>query len=143
MSLITLHYTDHREDGIFGKLFFEGEDKPFCVTLSHAYQQDDGSYQPIVLSANYTCKRGYHQLNNGVPFQTFEIQGVNGHSGLLFHAGNWNADSHGCTLLGAEIVVDAHKEWMITRSKDTFAAFMARLDGLDEFELDVIDDCVS
>lgn len=140
MSLVTLHYQNYRADGIFGKLCFDGKPDTFCVTLSHAYEQDDGSYEPIVAPAIYTCKRGYHELANGVPFQTFEILGVNGHSGLLFHAGNWNSDSHGCTLLGKTVVRDAKGQWMITNSKDTFNEFMKLLEGKDEFELEIIDD---
>src|ERR1035437_4131631 len=118
----TLKYTAFRKDGIFGMFTFDG-DAPFCVTLSHAFPVE-GTYQPIVKAGTYTCVRGTHQLANGVPFETFEITGVEGHGGLLFHAGNFNKDSEGCTLLGEAIGNQADGEEMITNSKATFAAWM-------------------
>lgn len=136
--MITLKYTAYRPDGIFGELSFPAESEPFCVTLSHAYQQSDMSWKPIVLPGLYDCVRGTHQLANGIPFETFEITGIDGHSGLLFHAGNFDKDSHGCTLLGDKIITQADGSWMITNSKSTFLEFMAQLDGVDKFKLQVI-----
>ena len=131
-----LKYTHYRSDGIFGQFFFDNLSTPFCVTLSHAFY-NNGTYQPIVKQGTYTCVRGTHQLANGVPFETFEITGVEGHSGLLFHAGNFNKDSEGCTLLGKAIADQADGAEMITDSKATFAAFMTMLSGVDTFSLTV------
>lgn len=143
-----LKYNEHAPYGIFGLFQFAGDSVPFMSTLSHAYLQDDGSYQPIVRPGTYTCRRGVHKLDDGIEFETFEITGVAGHSGLLFHAGNFQRDSKGCTLCGASVIrydsdhdgklTDMDDE-MITRSKVTFAAFMQRLAGVDSFMLQVID----
>ena len=132
-----LKYTAYRSDGIFGTFTFDGNDAPFCVTLAHAFA-NGGTYQPIVGQGTYQCVRGIHSLANGVPFETFEITGIDGHKGLLFHAGNFNKDSEGCTLLGEKIAVygNAGAE-MITNSKVTFAAWMTMLAGLNKFTLTV------
>lgn len=140
-----LKYTQYRSDGIFGQFFFDNLTTPFCVTLSHAFAvpgpSNTATFAPIVKPGTpenpvvLTCIRGTHQLANGVPFETFEITGVEGHSGLLFHAGNFNKDSEGCTLLGKAIADQADGEEMITDSKATFAAWMTMLSGVDEFNL--------
>lgn len=133
----TLVYRSYRPDGIFGNFTFEGDENPFMVTLSHAYQQEDKSWKPIVREGNYLCLRGSHSLNNGIPFETFEITGVDGHSGLLFHPGNFNKDSHGCTLCGEEIKTQPDGSWIITNSKVKFEDFMNRLKGIQNFYLEV------
>lgn len=132
-----LRRTSFEADGIFGVFTFDGDDDAFMETLEHAFFQGNGEYAPIIPNGTYTCVRGTHALSNGVPFQTFEITGVNGHSGLLFHAGNFNKDSHGCVLCGQEEVKQANGEMMITGSRTRFAQFMARLDGVQSFQLEV------
>lgn len=69
-------------------------------------------------------------------FTTFEITGVAGHSNLLFHWGNFNADSEGCVLLG-EAEVQAGGREMITASRAAFARFLASVAGRDTFALRV------
>ena len=141
-----LKYDSFLKYGIFGHYQFAGDHVPFCETLSHAYPVG-GTYQPIVMPGTYTCVRGVHRLQDGIEFETFEITGIAGHSGLLFHSLNYNKDSHGCTGLGASRVgYDSNKdgkiteldEEMITSSRATFAAWMKRLDGVDTFTLQVI-----
>jgi len=130
----TLNRFDYRADGIFGEFTFDGDPGRFCVSLEHSYD-----IKPKLPSGIYTCKRGQHKLHNGIPFETFEITGVPGHSGILFHAGNFNADSSGCVLLGHAIVGDPITGGeMITGSKDEFKQWLERLDGIDEFQLEVI-----
>lgn len=129
----TLKRDEFRPDGIFGAFSFDGE-PTFCRTLEHSY---DG--QPKLQPGIYTCLRGTHALHNGVQFITFEITGVAGHKGILFHAGNFNKDSEGCVLVGHTIAINpANGEEMITGSRQEFAEFMERLEGVDEFELEVI-----
>lgn len=142
-----LRYDDHKPYGIFGTFQFAGDFVPFMDTLSHAYQQPDGSYLPIVQPGTYTCVRGIHKLEDGIPFETFEITGVEGHSGLLFHPGNFQKDSKGCTLVGASRIrydsnhdgqITEMDDEMITQSKVTFEAWMKRLNGVNSFMLQVI-----
>lgn len=140
-----LRYDSFLKYGIFGHFQFAGDHVPFCETLSHAYPIE-GTYQPIVLPGIYTCVRGTHQLQDGIPFETFEITGIAGHGGLLFHPLNFNKDSHGCTGLGASRVrydsnkdgqINEQDEEMITSSRATFKAWMARLAQVNSFTLHV------
>jgi hypothetical protein len=133
----TLQYLDKRSDGIFGQFTFGGDSEPFMVFATHAYLQDDGSYAPIVQPGEYTCKLGTHALHNGVPFLTYEILGVEGHSGILFHNGNYPwSQSEGCNLVG-EAIVPAGAHEMVTNSVATFHSWMAHLNGVDTFQLQV------
>ena len=142
-----LRYNEYKKFGIIGDFTFDGDAEPFMVTLSHAYQVN-GTFQPIVLPGMHHCKRGIHALEDGIPFETFEIDDVQGHTGLLFvHPGNFQKDSKGCTLCGEKVkrydsdgdgaITDADDE-LITNSRATFATFMARMAGIDEFTLEVV-----
>ena len=124
-KLTRLEFSDN---GIFGQFSFEGDSQSYCVTLEHSFND-----APIVPTGIYTCKRGVHCLEHGKPFETFEILGVSGHSGILFHVGNFNDDSRGCVLLGETRTGD-----IITQSVKTFEGFMSRLLGVDTFQLEVI-----
>lgn len=121
-----------RPSGIFGKLCAP-DGITFCLTLEHAYPTTEG-YQPKLPAGTYRCVRGPHQLHTGPIFETFEITGVPGHTGILFHVGNWNRDSEGCVLVGYTISGDN----ALTRSRDTFKKFMELQAGLDEFQLTVL-----
>lgn len=142
-----LKYNQYRKDGIFGYFQFAGDEKPFMQTLSHSYQVN-GTYQPIVQPGRtYECVRGMHTHEDGTQYETFEITGVAGHSGLLFHAGNFQKDSKGCTLCGERVTrydsdhdskITEMDDEMITNSKATFAAWMERLEGVNSFMLQVI-----
>jgi hypothetical protein len=153
----TMHqliYDQYKRDGIFGRFQFEGDPGPFCMTLSHAYY-NNGTYLPKVLPGKiYACKRGMHKLKDHRPghegelidIETFEITGIEGCSGLLFHPFNFNDQSEGCTGLGQRIAkydsdkdgdVDAEDDDMITASRKTFAAWMKRLEGVNVFMLQV------
>ena len=127
-------------DGVFGNFTFDGDSSFFMVTLEHAFQQDDGTYAPIIPNGTYTCVRGTHALSNGVPFETFEITGVDGHSGLLFHAGNFNSDSEGCVLCGQTEITQTNGQNMITGSRLTFEKWMNELSSVGSFILNVKDD---
>jgi hypothetical protein len=116
-------------DGIFGELRTEAGDL-FCQTLEHAFLSGDG-WTPAVPVGTYTCVRGTHQLaGHAQPFETFEVTHVPGHTGILFHKGNWNADSSGCILLGLEA-----EEKMILESERAFDRFMDLQKGLASFNL--------
>jgi hypothetical protein len=105
------------------------------ATLEHAYP---GTTEPVSYIAKippgvYPCVRGMHKLADEKPlFETFEITGVAGHSGLLFHVGNTNGDSEGCVLLGMFRQLD-----MIMLSKIAFDKFMTIQEGITQFQLTV------
>ena len=132
---LKLRRTDHREDGIFGVLL-DNTGKQIAVTLEHAYDSGhgNGTYVPKLPVGAYQCVRGTHRLHNKVPFETFEITGVKGHSGILFHVGNKNNDSDGCVLLGNSYGGEPR---VIANSRMTFEAFMNLQHGVNSFTLTV------
>lgn len=133
MKLLLLR-TSKRATGIFGELFdAEGEQRKLFQTLEHAFGiPDGGSYQPAVQPGTYRCVRGIHSLSNGIPFETFMLEDVPGHDGILFHVGNYNKDSSGCILLGKAKIPDG-----VGKSVDAFKEFMQMTHGLDDFLLEV------
>jgi hypothetical protein len=147
---LRLQYTEARSDGIFGWILPaeadpESEAKPLCVFVTHAYQ-DGSTYRPKVRAGVYECVRGRHSLQKPggelIEFETFEVTGIVGHKGILFHWGNWGDSSHGCFCTGRRIVltgqdrdgVDGPDE-MVTESRTTFAEFMEAQWGADRFSL--------
>ncbi len=69
-------------------------------------------------------------------YETFEVVGVPGHSRLLFHRGNVEADSEGCILLGLEPGT-LNGVPAVLRSREAHDRFMARLAGEVGFSLRV------
>ena len=131
-------------DGIFSRLL-DADGTQIAVTLEHAYPDGMSGYAPKVPLGTYLCERGTHCLKKGLglgqPFETFEVMDVPGHTGILFHAGNFNRDSAGCLLLGEALVDpdgDGPKDEMVTNSRATMAKFLDIQAGVDTFELTVI-----
>lgn len=139
MDLILIR-TQRRDDGIFGELY-DVRMNQIAVTLEHAYdaQLGDGSYTSKLKAGTYICQYGMHTLHSSpLPFPTFEITGVAGHTNILFHVGNYNKDSDGCVLLG-KYTQDANGHQMIGLSRSTFGRFMGLQEGVDKFILTVKD----
>lgn len=141
---LMLNRSNFSEFGIFSSLRDESNIQ-IAVTLERAYQKDlapnSWTYEPKLKTGIYKCVRGQHQLHSGPPFETFEITGVAGHSGILFHVGNKNEDSEGCLLLGRRIVPNPDGQGdMITSSRNTFNKFMDLQLNINEFILTVIGD---
>lgn len=141
LVLRRLHY---RVDGIFSALEDDSGFQRF-ISLEHAYAHTDGSYHPIVRAGVYTCQRGPHRLHGMTnDFETFEIQGVAGHTGILFHWGNWNDDSQGCVCVGRTFQLLANPrhgmkmEKMVTNSRETFSSFMGLQKEVNSFQLTVV-----
>lgn len=130
----------YRADGIFSTL--RGEEGPIGVTVTHAYPDGNGGHAPKVYPGVFECVRGAHRLHGmEQDFETFEITGVEGHAGILFHWGNWNENSEGCELNG-DTVAEAdhagqHHVHLVTNSRAAFARFMALQVGVDRFTLTV------
>lgn len=134
---LTLARQDARSDGIFSLLQGDGG-KIIAWTLERAHPRDSGGYAPKIPAGTYRCVRGIHHLERVKgPVETFEITGVPGHTGVLFHVGNFNNDSEGCVLLGQSIAKDVGP-WMLSQSRKAFLAFMQLQSGLPEFPLTVL-----
>ena len=94
--------------GMLGVLLIDGA--IFCFTLEPS--------DTFVKPGNYHCRR-FH----GAKWpDTFEII-VPGHSAVLFHAGNVEADTEGCVLLGAT-VGKLKGDRAVLNSGDTFRRFL-------------------
>jgi len=133
---LKLERIDHSMMGIFGKLL-DSSDGLVAVTLEHAYLNSDGEFYAKIPVGSWKCVRGLHRLDGMLnDFETFEITGIPNRSGLLFHKGNFNADSEGCVLLGEEIML-INQERAVSKSKLAFNKFMSLQDGLDSFLLTV------
>lgn len=132
------------KDGIFGQLR-DLEGNLLVVTLEHAFP-GGGSHPwtPKVAPRIYKCQRGLHQLFGMThKFETFEITGVppfNGKSvsGILFHTGNWNQDSSGCSILGMHTGIVSDRPAVIA-SHQAFNKFMTAQSGIDEFKVTIVD----
>jgi hypothetical protein len=130
-------------DGIFGSLV--SPDNIVAVTLEHAYQMGDATkpgvlYYPKVPPGIYKCVRGMHRLENmKSDFETFEVTDVPGHTGILFHIGNFLRDSRGCILLGSAMIDDGNG-YMISGSKIAFQKFMNLQQRVDSFHLTIVED---
>lgn len=136
MLTLTLKRTEYSSQGVFGTLSIPGTTVEL-VTLEHAYPVTgipDTCLAKIPAShgAAYKCARGTHTVGTKT-FETFEVTGVTGHWGILFHVGNTNQDSDGCVLLGLRRDADG-----ILQSRSAFGLFMQALQGQDEFLLEVI-----
>jgi Family of unknown function (DUF5675) len=129
---LTLTRKDFRDDGIFSELTDE-KGNFVAVTLEHSYDS-----LPKLYDGTFSCIRGVHRLHNNVPFETFEITGIQGHTGVLFHVGNYNSDSDGCVLVGDDVKDMDNGSRMIAHSMIAFSKFMALLEKVNEFTLVVV-----
>lgn len=132
---LSLKNKEFSKDGVFGELSDEAGNF-VAYTLQHAYPDGTG-WTPKLPNGTYTCVRGQHRLDHMTSdFTTFEITGVPGHSGILFHVGNYNKDSDGCVLLGMMWLADNIPP-MIAGSKVAFANLMNLQADVDTFTLTV------
>jgi len=126
---VVLTRTESGPDGIFGTISVTGH---VFSTLEHAYEQD-GAWLPKLPAGSYKAVLGHHMLHSG-PVETYEVQDVPGHSGILCcHVGNLAKDSEGCVLIGLGRDGNA-----ITHSRDAFNDFLALLGGAPEYDLEVV-----
>lgn len=130
ITLIRKHFLD---EGVFGEITI-GKDHFF--TLERAYKDKKDKIYSKVKDGQYTCKKGMHRLKIEDPeFETFEVKGVKGHWGILFHVGNYNHDSEGCILLGSGMGFMLNKGKMLTNSRKAFKRFMEIFQEDEEFKL--------
>ena len=146
MNLL-MQRTRYRSDGIFSRVTRQDTGEFVCVTLDHAYPSGlpTHEYLPKVMPGTYRCVLGPHRLHSMTKdFYTYEVTGVKGHTGILFHRGNWNKDSEGCFLVGDALAqtdqdmdgIDG-PDLLITNTPKAFERFLQLQDGAPEFMLEV------
>ena len=101
------------------------------------YILENGPSYFRVPEGTYLCKRRRSPKFG----ETFEITGIPGHSLVEYHWGNTHVDTEGCLLTGTYVgwfdnEVPAVRA--ILESKKAFRKFMALLDGVDEFQLNIM-----
>ena len=127
MLELVLSTVSLEEAGAFSVLVDE-RTRPL-VTVERTFE----NLRVVIPEGTWPCTRTvFHR--GGYP--TFEIH-VPGHDRVLFHRGNVETESLGCVLVGRRFgVVKGAKA--VLESRLGFKEFMARLEGIDEFELRVI-----
>lgn len=93
----------------------------------------------------YTCRRTtYHRHG----YETFEICDVPNRTRILFHIANTEEDVMGCVGLGTHMAVikrrdedtgERVRKLAVGSSRAAFKLFMQKLEGIDEFELEIVD----
>lgn len=124
------------QSGAFGELYQENGDL-LCYSLEHSYLFEH-EWHPKVNPGTYKCVRGVHTLKSGNNIETFEIEDVPGHDGILFHRGNTEENSEGCILLGS-----SSRNNTLFGSTKAFDKFMALQSGVQEFTLIVEDETIT
>lgn len=122
-----------RLDGMFGVLI--DDNTPFAVTCEPPWLNNAPRISCIP-PGTYLCKR----VNSPKFGITFEITGVPGRSHVLFHPGNVDDNTEGCVLTGESFEPWTDGSQSVQQSRKAFAEFMSRLEGVDQFYLQV-EDC--
>ncbi len=102
---------------------------PFALTLEQPWRDNDTNVSCIP-PTEYVCRRVSSQKFGN----TFEVQGVERRSHILFHKGNTLADTHGCILVGEQF--DGTR---LAHSGAGYQEFMTKLTGLGEFTLRIME----
>lgn len=97
-----------------------------------------GAPAVVLQPGEYVCVRGEHSLDGIHRFETFEVTGVSGHSGILFHSGNWETDSKGCIIVGEAFGTLGERK-AVVRSVSAFHTFLDRERDVESFMLTVED----
>lgn len=113
---------------------FSVEGKPQFLTL----ELPDRDNEPLVScipEGVYVCERVLGRITgSGMQIQeTYEVMGVTGRSGILFHTGNTIKDTKGCILVGQTILGPDY----IGGSKISFGYFLDAFKGLKQFRLTI------
>lgn len=121
------------ETETFGVLIRADTGYPFAVTLEREW--DNGSNRKSTDERPGACilPGEYHAMRVNSPKfgNTFEVVKVPNRSKILFHAGNINADSRGCILVGHGFDPVKGRQGIVSSKKefDEFLAMQANVMG--------------
>jgi hypothetical protein len=131
---------EESEQGALGVLVLDNAIFCFCLL------PDDADQKKFHIPSNnfehpfYICRR-YQSPKHGNTFVISrpETPGlIDGHDYIEFHAGNTEADSLACILLGAT-TGKLKGNRSVLNSGDTFKAFLDYTKNINEFQLTVVD----
>jgi hypothetical protein len=117
--------------GTFGVIRFGAV--PFVLTLERPWQFNEQNLSCIP-TGRYRCER----VRSPKFGWTFEVKNVPNRSHVLFHSGNTLEDTHGCILVGEEFSGTWDKP-MLASSQRGFMEFLNLLEGVNAFELNILD----
>lgn len=131
MLTIDLIRVGQSQAGTFGVLRL-GQ-VPFALTLEQPWRDNETDISCIP-PTEYVCRR----VQSPKFGETFEVQGVERRSHILFHKGNTLADTHGCILVAEEFATDGGIP-IVSNSAKGYQEFMKKLTGLEEFTLRIME----
>ena len=100
-----------------------------CRTLELPWRNNQKSVSCIP-KGRYMCKR----VKSNKFGDTFQVCDVPGRVGILFHAGNYPKDTHGCILLGVYCIEQGGSPFL-DASKAAMKQFRQLLEGVETFDL--------
>lgn len=130
-TLIRLEHGNEETIGVF-KL----DAKIVCYVLEDPDRDNAPSISRIP-EGSYVCKRVMSPRFG----DTFEIAGVPGRDLIRFHWGNTHRDTEGCPLTGSQVGWFNNEQppvRAVLESKKAFRRFMAKLEGIDQFRLNIM-----
>jgi len=131
MMLLDLIRVGQSSRGTFGVIRFGAV--PFVLTLERPWQDNQASVSCIP-AGRYRCER----VRSPKFGWTFEVKNVPGRTHILFHNGSFIEDTEGCILVGEEFSGTWDKPFL-SSSQRGFTEFLNMLDGVNAFELNVLD----
>lgn len=113
---------------------------PFTNTLERPWMNNQSGVSciPAGFYLSRRCRKSAdYDFKDSPKFgDTFQVVSVQGRQYILFHKGNLASDSHGCILVGERFDI-VHGVPGVSESAKGFDEFMAKLAGVDEFDLEI------
>lgn len=124
-------------EGTFGVLLLDG--RCFAVTLELPWRGNAQNISSIPVGT-YNCKRVksplIERITKGKWTESFEIKGIIGRSGVLFHSGTFVSNTHGCVLVAASYA-KLQGQRAVLNTGQTFNDFLTVMRKVDEFQLSI------
>jgi len=127
---LTLKRIHSSHEGTFGVLM---DHVPFCVTLELPWYGNKPNVSCIP-SGKYTCVR--YRRTTGI--ETFRLLKVPGRTEIIIHTANTTLDLKGCIGVGEEFGA-LYGMPAIIASGQAFREMMQRLNGVNMFELEILE----
>jgi len=127
--MIKLLRVEESDQGTIGVMLVDGV--AFCCTLEPPDKDNQSNISCIPPGAYVAMRVDSPKYGN-----TFEITNVPNRSHVLIHAGNVVKHTKGCILLG-QYFGKLKGDRAVLNSGATFKAFLAKMENLDSFELEI------